>query len=176
MKRHRGWGKAVNRQPLFRLCVGVDWASQVHTISILEGNRKELENKAYPHTGAGLHQLANPFVELSVGPPRSTPNRQMDRFRDRHSVSGAKDHRRDAYRIADALATDVHKFHRVKRSEAAIVSIATFRKCSHYARASMNPGSGTCSKKRLCRSKPPSYRRRRSSELCPLIAFGESTG
>jgi hypothetical protein len=70
MKRHRGWGKAVNRQPLFRLFVGVDWASQVHTISILEGNRKEFENKAYPHTGAGLHQLANPFVELSVGPPR----------------------------------------------------------------------------------------------------------
>jgi transposase len=148
MKRHGGWGKGVIMEPLFRFFVGVDWASQEHTISILDGNRKELENKAYPHTGAGLNQLANRLVELSDDRPAAvaigieTPHgavvetmvergfavfslnpKQMDRFRDRHSVSGAKDDRRDAYVIADALATDLHKFHRVKLSEAAIVRL-----------------------------------------------------
>ena len=107
-----------------------------------------MENKAYPHTGAGLNQLANRLVELSDDRPAAvaigieTPHgavvetmvergfavfslnpKQMDRFRDRHSVSGAKDDRRDASVIADALATDIHKFHRVKLSEAAIVRL-----------------------------------------------------
>lgn len=148
MKRHGGRGKGVNMEPSFRFFVGVDWASQEHTISILDGNRKELENKAYPHTGAGLNQLANRLVELSDDSPFAiaigieTPHgavvetmvergfavfslnpKQMDRFRDRHSVSGAKDDRRDAYVIADALATDIHKFHPVKLSEASIVRL-----------------------------------------------------
>ena len=135
-------------ESLFRFFVGVDWASQEHAISILDGNRKELESKAYPHTGAGLNQLANRLMELSGDLPAvvaigiETPHgavvetmvergfavfslnpKQMDRFRDRHSVSGAKDDRRDAYVIADALVTDIHKFHRVKLSQAAIIRL-----------------------------------------------------
>lgn len=125
----------------FRIFAGVDWASEEHTMSILDANRKELENKAYPHSGAGLNQLADRLSTLSNGDPATvavgieTPHgavvetlmergfavfslnpKQMDRFRDRHSVSGAKDDRRDAYVIADAVATDMKKFHRVKLS------------------------------------------------------------
>jgi transposase len=38
----------------------------------------------------------------------------MDRFRDRHTVAGAKDDRRDALVIADSLRTDMKLFYRVR--------------------------------------------------------------
>lgn len=132
----------------FRLFAGIDWASEEHTSSILDANRKEIENKAYSHSGTGLSQLADRLTELSGGDPSAvaigieTPHgavvetmvergfavfslnpKQMDRFRDRHSVSGAKDDSRDAFVIADALATDIHKFHRVKLSSALILRL-----------------------------------------------------
>ena len=53
----------------FRIFAGVDWASEEHTMSILDANRKELENKAYPHSGAGLNQLADRLSTLSNGDP-----------------------------------------------------------------------------------------------------------
>lgn len=132
----------------FRLFAGIDWASEEHTSSILDLDRKEIECKKYSHSGIGLSQLADRLTALSNGSPSSvaigieTPHgavvetmvergfavfslnpKQMDRFRDRHSVSGAKDDSRDAYVIADALATDIHKFHRVKLSGALIVRL-----------------------------------------------------
>jgi transposase len=39
--------------------------------------------------------------------------KQLDRFRDRHTVAGAKDDRRDARVLADALRTDPHCFRRL---------------------------------------------------------------
>ena len=112
----------------FRIFAGVDWASEEHTMSILDANRAELENKAYPHSGVGINQLADRLSTFSNGDPSTvavgieTPHgavvetlmergfavfslnpKQMDRFRDRHSVSGAKDDRRDAYVIADEI-------------------------------------------------------------------------
>jgi transposase len=132
----------------FRLFAGIDWASEEHTISILDANRNELESKAYNHSGTGLSQLADRLTTLSgsdvstVAVGIETPHgaivetlvergfavfslnpKQMDRFRDRHSVSGAKDDKRDAYVIADALATDMKKFHRVQLSGPQIIRL-----------------------------------------------------
>ena len=39
--------------------------------------------------------------------------KQLDRFRDRHTVAGAKDDRRDAFVLEDSLRTDPQSFHRV---------------------------------------------------------------
>jgi hypothetical protein len=47
----------------------------------------------------------------------------MDRFRDRHTVAGAKDDSRDAFVMADALRTDLHLFRRVRLDDALIVRI-----------------------------------------------------
>jgi transposase len=132
----------------YRIFAGIDWASEEHTMSILDANRKEIENKAHRHSGTGLSQLADRLYTLSNGDPSSvavgieTPHgavvetlvergfavfslnpKQMDRFRDRHFVSGAKDDRRDAYVIADALATDLKKFHRVQLSGAMVIRL-----------------------------------------------------
>jgi len=40
--------------------------------------------------------------------------KQLDRFRDRFTVAGAKDDRRDAHLLGDSLHTDRHAFRRAK--------------------------------------------------------------
>lgn len=132
----------------FRFFVGVDWGSQEHTCCILDSNREQIEVRKWPHSGAGIAELADRLTELCSGDASAiaigieTPHgavvetmlergfavyslnpKQMDRFRDRHSVSGAKDDRRDAYVIADALGTDLHKYHRVQLSSAMILRL-----------------------------------------------------
>lgn len=49
--------------------------------------------------------------------------KQLDRFRDRHTVAGAKDDRRDAFAGADSLRTDGHCFRRVMSDDPVVVRI-----------------------------------------------------
>jgi transposase len=49
--------------------------------------------------------------------------KQLDRFRDRYSPAGAKDDRRDAYVLADALRTDMHCFRAVKLDEPIMIRL-----------------------------------------------------
>src|SRR3954453_19597055 len=44
--------------------------------------------------------------------------KQLDRFRDRHTVAGAKDDRRDAFVLADSLRTDLPLFRRLQQESA----------------------------------------------------------
>ena len=52
--------------------------------------------------------------------------KQLDRFRDRHTVAGAKDDRRDARVLADSLRTDAGAFHRVEMDDARLVQLREF--------------------------------------------------
>lgn len=131
-----------------RLLVGIDWASDEHTICILNPDRKVLDERNITHSGTGIGQLADQLMQLSGGDPGSvavaieTPRgaivetlvergfavyainpKQMDRFRDRHTVAGAKDDRRDAFVLADALRTDLHLFHRVRLDPASVIRL-----------------------------------------------------
>jgi len=49
--------------------------------------------------------------------------KQMDRFRDRHTVAGAKDDDLDAFVMADSLRTDQRCFHRVELDEPAVLRL-----------------------------------------------------
>src|SRR6266542_2458933 len=49
--------------------------------------------------------------------------KQLDRFRDRHTVAGAKDDRRDAFVLADSLRTDLSAFRRVHLDDAWTIQI-----------------------------------------------------
>src|SRR3954467_6747431 len=49
--------------------------------------------------------------------------KQVDRFRDRFTVAGAKDDRRDAHVLADSLRTDRHAFRRLSNDEPVIVQL-----------------------------------------------------
>lgn len=127
--------------------VGIDWGSQHHQVCIVdrEGHRVE---ETVPHTSAGLAGLAQKLVALSPEAPErvavaievprgpvvdpllergvhvfSLNPKHLDRFRDRHTVAGAKDDRRDAWVLADALRTDQPSFRRVQGDEPLIIAL-----------------------------------------------------
>lgn len=131
-----------------RLFVGIDWAKEEHTICVLDAGQKVVDRRTIEHSGSGLGQLADLLTKLSGGDPVcvavaiETPRgaiveslvergfavyslnpKQMDRFRDRHTVAGAKDDRRDAFVLADALRTDRPLFHRVRLDAPAIIRL-----------------------------------------------------
>lgn len=49
--------------------------------------------------------------------------RQLDRFRDRHTVAGAKDDRRDAFVLADSMRTDLALFRPLGAESASIIRL-----------------------------------------------------
>ena len=114
-----------------RWFVGVDWASETHQVCLLDAEGKILGERAFAHGGAGLAEMAEWLlattravaaviavaIEVPHGPVVETllergfavhavNPKQLDRFRDRFTVAGAKDDRRDAHVLADALRTD----------------------------------------------------------------------
>ena len=132
----------------YRLFVGIDWATEEHAICILDRDRKILDQRKVKHSGAGLaeltellakHDEGNPAqVAVGIEIPRgavveylvergyavhSLNPKQMDRFRDRHTVAGAKDDRLDAFVIADSLRTDLHLFHKVQLDHPLVIRL-----------------------------------------------------
>ena len=126
----------------YQLFVGVDWATEEHQICVIDPDRQVIENKPIKHSGPALLELADQLSSLaggntaSVGVAIETPRgavvetliergfhvyainpKQLDRFRDRHTVAGAKDDRLDALVLADSLRTDQHCFKFVQIDE-----------------------------------------------------------
>lgn len=128
----------------FRHFVGIDWATEEHQVCVLDSRRKVVDERVVKHSGTAITELANFLAKLgdpatiavSIETPRGAVvemlmergfavfhlnPKQLDRFRDRHTVAGAKDDRRDAFVLADSLRTDTHLFHRVRADEDAVV-------------------------------------------------------
>ena len=115
-------------QPLpYAWCVGIDWGSQQHQVCVLDRDRRRVGERPVDHDGASLARLAAWLWSMSAGQPQrvavaiEVPRgaiveglvergfhvfainpKQLDRFRDCHSVAGAKDERRDACVLADS--------------------------------------------------------------------------
>lgn len=131
-----------------RLFVGIDWATEAHQVCAIDVSGKELGNRSFAHDGEGLGGMADWLCGLAGGRAEAvhvgieTPHgaavelllerrfavhslnpKQMDRFRDRFTVAGAKDDRLDAKVIADALRTDAHCFRRLSMDEPLVVEI-----------------------------------------------------
>lgn len=127
-------------QPLlYDWFVGIDWGSEKHQICVLDRDRRQLGERVVDHDGASLAQLADWLWTISAGQPQrvavaiEVPRgaiveglvergfhvfainpKQLARFRDRHTMSGAKDDRRDAFVLADSVRTDQPSFHRTQ--------------------------------------------------------------
>ena len=124
----------------YELYVGIDWGSERHQVVVLDAERRVQHERGVAHAGEALHALAHWLVELGGGRPVAVaievPHgavvdvllergchvfalnpRQMDRFRDRYTVAGAKDDRRDARVLASALATDRAAFRRLQTDD-----------------------------------------------------------
>ena len=131
-----------------RLWVGIDLGSQAHQVCVLDEQRKIVLEKVFEHTGTALTALANELLALASGSADAikvaieTPQsavvdvllergievftinpKQLDRFRDRHTVSGAKDDRRDAFVLADSLSTDGALFKQMKLGSQELVEL-----------------------------------------------------
>ena len=111
---------------------GVDWASESHLVLLTDAEGQKIGEKEFKHSGEGLAEMAAWLVATSGAPEAAqiliaieVPHgpvvetlmergfkvhainpKQMDRFRDRFTMAGAKDDSRDAEVMASALRTD----------------------------------------------------------------------
>jgi hypothetical protein len=117
------------------LHVGIDWGTTRHQVCVLGAADESLGERAVDHDGAGVRQLVNWLLSFTGGEAErvqaaiETPHgavvdallsagmrvfainpKRLDRLRDRYSVAGAKDDRRDAFVLADSLRTDPRAF------------------------------------------------------------------
>jgi transposase len=127
---------------------GVDWGSQKHQACVLDAAGKVVGEREFPHGGAGLAALCGWLASMADDDPGSVavaievPHgpvvdallergfavhainpKRLDRLRDRFSVAGAKDDRRDARVAAAGLRTDPHLFRPVQAGDPAIVEL-----------------------------------------------------
>lgn len=115
--------------------VGIDWATTEHAVCVVEPSGAVRAERMVKHTGTGLADLADWLAKQGGGDPSAVwiaievPHgavvdtllergfrvhacnpKQLDRFRDRFTVAGAKDDSRDAQVLADSLRTDRRAF------------------------------------------------------------------
>lgn len=138
----------MNDEMAYDFFIGIDWATEAHQVCTVDAQRKILDERSVKHSGLGLAELVDFLRKLSEGRPErvavaiEVPRgavvetlvekkfhvyainpKQLDRFRDRHTVAGAKDDRRDAFVLADSLRTDQPCFNRVALDDALIVQL-----------------------------------------------------
>jgi transposase len=118
-------------QSLVQWFVGIDWGNTEHAVCVLEAQGEVVAERRILHTATALGELVAWLLDVAGGEraalavaievPRgpvvelflergiavhSLNPKQLDRFRDRWSPSGAKDDRRDAWVLARALRSD----------------------------------------------------------------------
>ena len=132
----------------YQFYVGIDWATQFHQVCVMDPERLLLAERSVDHTGSALCQFIDWLLALTGNRPQlaavaiemprgaiveslvergfavySVNPKQLDRFRDRHTVAGAKDDRRDAFVLADSLRTDRQCFRRVQLDDPRIIQL-----------------------------------------------------
>src|SRR5919107_3161037 len=131
----------------FRWFAGIDWGSAKHQVCLFDGAGKVVGEREFAHGGAGLAALCEWVVSMAGDPGTiavaiEVPHgpvvdvlldrgfavyainpKQLDRLRDRISVAGAKDDRRDARVAAAGLRTDRPLFRRVLAGDPSVVEL-----------------------------------------------------
>ncbi len=156
----------------YQIYVGIDWGNHTHQVAVLDTARRLIGERAVSHDGLALQALASWLADLA--PPHAVavaievPHgavvdtllergmevyalnpRQMDRFRDRYTVAGAKDDRRDAQVLAAALLTDRPAFRRLQPDDplwsSCANSLAWRSSCTRKSAASPIACASSCS-------------------------------
>jgi transposase len=126
-----------------RWYAGVDWGSESHCVFLTDDQGRKVGQKFFKHSGEGLAEMASWLlkvsgaaepgavlvaIEVPHGPVvenliergfavHAINPKQMDRFRDRFSMAGAKDDSRDAEVMASCLRTDAKCYRRLASAE-----------------------------------------------------------
>jgi len=132
----------------YRYFVGIDWATEKHDVCVVDPEGRVVARREVRHNGDALRDLFDELMKLAEGRPEQvavaieTPRgalvesmverglhvyainpKQLDRFRDRHNVAGAKDDELDAYVLGDSIRTDRPCFRRVRMDDPLIVQL-----------------------------------------------------
>jgi hypothetical protein len=145
-----------------RWYAGVDWATESHHVLITQGDGRKIGEKVFTHGGEGLAAMAawllaasgpaepgqiHIAIEVPHGPVVETliergfsvwaiNPKQMDRFRDRFTLAGAKDDSRDAEVMASALRTDPRCFRRLEPLDPVVVELREWSRITEDLEAS----------------------------------------
>ena len=131
--------------------VGIDWATQAHQVWVLDGKGRQVAERSVKHAGSAIGDFGDWLVQVTGGQPArvgvaieiprgavvetlvergfhvyALNPKQLDRFRDRYTVAGAKDDRRDAFVLAASLRTDPGAFRRVRLDEPLIIELREY--------------------------------------------------
>src|SRR3954452_16940432 len=131
----------------FRWFAGIDWGSAKHQACLLDEAGTGVGERAFAHGGAGLAALCDWLVSIAgeagrVAQAIEEPHgpvvdalldrgfavhaihpKQLERLRDRMSLAGATDDRRDARVAAVGLRTDPHLFRPVEAGDPAVIAL-----------------------------------------------------
>lgn len=128
--------------------VGIDWASKSHRVCLLDCEGHRVRERDVSHEGAALSELcvwllqttgASPGeIAVAIETPRgplvelllergfavfALNPKQLDRFRDRFTVAGAKDDSRDAHVLGHSLRTDRPAFRRLSIEDPLVIQL-----------------------------------------------------
>jgi transposase len=142
--------------------VGIDWATEKHQGCVVDTEGRVVSEHQVGHTADGLRAFFDGLVKLAEGRAErvaigiETPRgavvessiergfhvyavnpKQLDRFRDRHTVVGAKDDRLDAYVIGDSLRTDRHLFRQVRADDPLVIRLRELTRASDDLRVEL---------------------------------------
>jgi transposase len=142
---------------------GVDWASEEHLAWLTDAAGKRLGESIVEHGGPGLAEMADWLVTTSGAEPGQihvaieVPHgpvvetliergfnvyainpKQLDRFRDRFTLAGAKDDSRDAEVLASALRTDPRCFRRLAAVDPIVVELREWSRIADHLTVERN--------------------------------------
>ena len=143
---------------------GVDWASESHHVFLTDRDGRKIGERLFKHGGEGLAEMAawlmatsgavEPSqilvaIEVPHGPVVETliergfkvhalNPKQIDRFRDRFTLSGAKDDSRDAEVMASALRTDPHCLRLLALADPTIIELREWSRITEDLGAERN--------------------------------------
>ena len=128
--------------------VGFDWAMEQHRACLLDAEGKRVAERDVEHGGVGLAELCAWLIErtgaraheiaVAIEVPRgpvvevlvergfqvfAINPKQLDRFRDRFSMSGAKDDSRDALVLGHSLRTDPQAYRRLAIDDPLVIEL-----------------------------------------------------
>ena len=147
----------------FNYYVGIDWASDSYQVCVIDEKGTKRGEKKFEHSGEGIQQCIEWVLKIAAGDAAGVAvaievpqgamvesliennvavfainPKQMDRFRDRFTVAGAKDDDRDAWVMADSLRTDRGCFRRVELEEPAILRLRELTRMEQDLQADSN--------------------------------------
>jgi transposase len=135
----------------YQIFVGIDWGTEHHAVCVTDTTGALIGERRVDHTGTALADLVDWIIGLAGGVATAvavaleTPRgpvvdavlergcrvfainpKQLDRFRDRYSMAGAKDDPRDAAVLSSALRTDRYAFRQLQIDEPMTIQLREF--------------------------------------------------